>query len=91
MGVAQKRMRAAEYTTPAMNFTDNKRRILFPRMAGAASEKHGAPADKALEVNKALVTSKVLAVLRISRLSYNEKGNLSVLMGGAATSRMILP
>lgn len=48
-------------------------------------------ADIALEVNKDLAATRVLAYIRIQRLPYNKKGNLSGLMGMTATSSMILP
>lgn len=54
-------------------------------------EKSRVGADISLEVNKALYTRKVPANITIQLLSYNEKGNLSTLMGTTATNSMILP
>lgn len=82
---------AALYPTPAVKPSDSERQILISRAAGAAAEKWAAPADIALEVNKAVAAGRVPAHIRIQWLAYNEKGNLSGLMGAAATSSMVLP
>lgn len=44
-----------------------------------------------MAVNIALVSRKVPTHARLQWLSYNERGNLSGLMGTAATTNMILP
>lgn len=79
------------YLTPIKNPSDNDQRILFPRATNAALEKHGVTADIALEINKTFYMSKVPTNIRIERLAYNKKGNLSELMKMTATSSMFLP
>lgn len=81
---------AAMYQTLAINSSDNKSQILFPHAVGAASEKRGAAADIAFEINKALCLNRIPSHVRIQRLMYNEKGNLSGLAGLVATSNMLL-
>lgn len=90
-GTAQKRTVATMCLTLAVKSFDSEQRILFPRAVGTAPEMRGAAVDIALEINKALWANRVPAHIRIQRLAYNEKGNLSGLTGQAATSNMLLP
>lgn len=75
----------------AIKITDCEKRNLFHRMARAAPEKHEAAVDIPVWVSKALTANRIPAHIRIQRLSYNEKENISGLIGLAATRSMILP
>lgn len=90
-GTAQERTAAALYPTSAIKLSNNERRILFQRLAGAAAEKRETAAEIALDINKALCATQVPALIRIQRQAYNKKRNLSGLTGPAATSNMLLP
>lgn len=48
-------------------------------------------ADIVLEENTILLTRKLHSHVRLQRLEYNEKGNLSGLLGVVVTSGMIFP
>lgn len=63
---------------------------MFPRTADATLEIYGIVVSIALELNKALVALKAPSHIRIQRLAYNEKGNLSRLVGMTPTSSILL-
>lgn len=48
-------------------------------------------ADVVLAVNMTIMTKKVLTHVQLQRMTYNENGNLSGLLGTTATSGMLLP
>lgn len=78
------------YPTLAGKHSDTERQILYPRIVGAATEKLGAAADKALERNKALCATRVPAHIMTQRLANNEMRNPSKLMRAVTISSMVL-
>lgn len=74
-----------------MNPTETDRRIIFSESATMSALRRREAGDIVYAVNVALASRKVLTHARIHRLSYNEKGNQSGLMGKPGTTSMILP
>lgn len=88
---ARGRTAAAEFTGSVRNPTNADRRILFPRTVGGSVLDRKEAAHIVLVVNLTLGTRKVLSHICLQRLTYNEKGNMSRLLGIAATINMIVP
>lgn len=80
-GMSQEGTVEAEFPRPSKAPTETDRRVLLPCKAEAQAESRTEVTDIVLIVNTALGPWKVPTHLRLQKLAYNGKGNLSGLLG----------
>lgn len=81
---------AAGHPGPAKRPTESERRLLFQRKVGAPLKDYREVLVIVHRVNMALYAVKAPFHIRIHRLNYTKKGNLSGLMTSPSTSSMML-
>lgn len=80
-----------EYSGPNKNVMESEQRILFLGKESTQPQDHRTALNAFFSVNKTLIAARVPTHIRILKLLYTKKGNLSGLMTPTGTSSILLP
>lgn len=79
------------FPDPVKTAEESKRRVIFRRKAGASTPPSNIAQDILHAVNMKLLSMKVPAHLRLARLRYNDRGNLTGLTTAQTTADLMIP
>lgn len=89
--ISQKRTAASEFSGLPRNPSEVERKVIFPQVAETQAKEREEVVNIVLTVNTVLSSKKIPSYVRLQRLIYTKKGNLSKLLKITAHSSLLLP